>query len=130
MEFVRYIGPSHTRVITADEWAAAGVPDMGSVEWSAVNGFSVPLERFTEKALQVAIYPDEGLVIVEGEQHAPHYIGAAGTLTPEQAAGVGRVDVGAALGVNRVPAWLSGPSTTALPAAPTTVTTGKGSGSD
>lgn len=111
MEYVRYIGPSQTRLILADEWAAAGIPDMGSVEWSAANNFSVPVDRFTEDALDKAIRPDAGFVIVGGEHHAPKYVGRAGTLTPEQAAGMGRVDMMGATGATSVPAWLSGPST-------------------
>lgn len=134
MEYVRYIGPSHSRMILADEWKAAGVTDMGSVVWDATNNFSVPVERFTDKAMEVAIHPDDAFVIMGGDQHAPRYAGAVGSLTPEQAAGAGRIDMNAALGVNRVPAWLSASETGAGGApggsAPTTVTTGPGSGKD
>lgn len=117
MEFVKYIGPSQVRMILPEEWAAAGVTDMGTVGWSAVNNWSVPVDSFTDKAMEVAIRPDPAFVVIGGEQHAPRYIGAEGTLTPEQGAGVGRVDMNTAAGVNRVPAWLSGASPD--PSAPT-----------
>jgi hypothetical protein len=107
MQFVKYIGLSHRRVITADDWQSVGISDQGSVEWSAINNFSVPVDRFSEEALRTAIEPDDAFVIVGGDQHAPRYVGRS--MTPEEAASV-PVDMMGAVGASRVPAWLSGRS--------------------
>lgn len=92
-QFVKYIGPAHHRMITADEWRRAGVPDQETVVWSYHNAFSVAIDRLTDDALRVGIEPDEFFVVVGGDEHAPRDL--VRRQTPAQAAGEGRIDMAA-----------------------------------
>lgn len=67
MQVIKYIGLAHRRVISAEEWAAAGVTGMGTVEWSYMNNFSVPIDHFTDDALRVAIEPDNFFIVSGGD---------------------------------------------------------------
>lgn len=51
-EFVVYKGKAQFRRITAEQWEAAGVKEQGETFWSKANNFSLPADRFSEKALQ------------------------------------------------------------------------------
>jgi hypothetical protein len=95
MEFVKYTGLSHRRVITADDFARAGVPDQAGVEWSFRNGFSVARDRFSDEAYERAIKDDPHLVLVGGDENAPRDL--VTRQTPAQAAGEGRIDPMAAV---------------------------------
>lgn len=62
MRYVKYIGPSHIRQITAADWRSVGI-SADTVQWSAFNGFAVPADHFTEDQLRVAIDPDQFFVM-------------------------------------------------------------------
>src|ERR1041385_2016698 len=67
MRYVKYIGPSHVRQITARDWQGIGI-QADQVVWGPFNGFAVPLDSFTEDQLRKAIDNDPYLVITgEGE---------------------------------------------------------------
>lgn len=70
--FVKYVGPSHIRAISADEWKAAGFPNGESVVWDWTNAFSIPADKFTPDQLRDVIEVDGAdFVIVSGDEHAP-----------------------------------------------------------
>lgn len=62
MRYVKYIGPSHRRMITAEDWRTVGVT-ADTVVWSAFNGFAVPLDQFSDDQVRKAIHPDSFLII-------------------------------------------------------------------
>ena len=105
MEFVKYVGTAHRRVISADDFRRAGFPDQGSVEWSPLNGFSVPVDSFAEGVLDGVIHPDRSLIIV-----SDYVMPLSSTLrqTPAQHAGQGQVDMSGAVGARNAPAAVSG----------------------
>jgi len=73
MQFVKYIGPSHVRQITAQEWRQAGLTG-DTVIWGNFNGWAVDAEQFTEEQIRRAIDPDPNFVIVgtdEGDEPKP-----------------------------------------------------------
>lgn len=61
---VAYVGQASKREITKDEWQQAGVKDQATVTWSKRNGKVVPLDNFTEEALDI-LDNDAGFVIQE-----------------------------------------------------------------
>lgn len=63
MRYVKYIGPSHRRGITALEWRTIGV-DAQTVFWGPENGFCVPADQFDDRQIRKAIEPDPFLIIV------------------------------------------------------------------
>jgi len=89
MQFVKYIGKAHRRGITAAEWRGVGINGQ-TVFWGPENGFSVPLDAFTEEQLRKAIDPDRFFVVV-GLESAPDPLPM--DMTPEQAE-QGPVDLG------------------------------------
>lgn len=73
MQYVRYIGAAHRRVITSGEWRSAKLKG-DQVVWEAQNGFAVPLDMFSEDQIKRAIEPDPDLVITgEDEEFEPAY---------------------------------------------------------
>lgn len=94
MEFIKYIGTAHRRVITADDFRRAGFANQGTVEWSYANNFSVPLNDFSDDVLRRVIHGDPMLVVMGGEAHEPRYLGQR--MTPAQAAGA-RIDIAGAM---------------------------------
>lgn len=71
MQYVRYVGAAHRRVISASDWRSARLTG-DQVVWEAQNGFAVPLDLFTEKQIETAIKPDPDLVITgEDEEFQP-----------------------------------------------------------
>ena len=133
MRYVKYIGPSHIRQITARDWRSIGLTG-DTVQWSAFNGFAVPLDSFNEDQIRKAIEPDSFLVITgEDEEFEPVY--HTRDMTPDQATQTTEnpVDVVDIMeGRQIVSRDESGSSTVSAPGgtAPTTTTTSGGSGSD
>lgn len=129
MQYLKYIGPVHRKIITAQDWRMAGVSDQETVEWSWVNGFSVPLDSLSDKAQRVIEeHEKDNFVVLGGEDNAPKFLGTV--MTPAEAAAP-RVDMMGVVGGSSGSAGLSGGSTGAPGgAAPTTTATGPGSGSD
>lgn len=52
------------RVITAAQWAEAGIHGQDTVEWNEVNDFQLPVEMFTEAAIRVLLKNNPGFQIV------------------------------------------------------------------
>jgi hypothetical protein len=50
---VSYTGSSTRRLVTREQWKAAGVDGQATVEWSAANDFEVPRDKLNEDALKV-----------------------------------------------------------------------------
>src|SRR4051812_17532067 len=67
MRYVKYIGPSHARVITANDWRGVGI-GADTVVWSAHNGFAVPLDSPTEDQIRKAINDDPELIITGDDE--------------------------------------------------------------
>lgn len=72
MRYVKYIGPSHIRQITTQDWRSVGI-QADTMVWTAQNGFAVPLDSLTEDQIRVAIEPDQYFVITgdEDEEFVP-----------------------------------------------------------
>jgi hypothetical protein len=82
MRYVKYVGLSHRRMITAQDWRGVGISG-DTVVWEASNGFAVPLDQFSEDQIRKAIENDNGFVITgEDEEFEPHPM--RGDMTPEQ----------------------------------------------
>jgi hypothetical protein len=133
VQFIKYIGTAHRRIITADDFRRAGIKNQQTVEWSYENNFSVPVDDFPDDVLRQVFEPDPMFVVMGGDDHEPKFLGSR--MTPAQAAGEGRVRMvldSASVPISRDSAGGftgSGP-TPGGSAAPTTVTTGRGSGTD
>lgn len=67
MRYVKYIGPSHIRHITARDWRSVGI-NADSVVWSAQNGFAVPADQFSDDQIRKAIDPDQYLVLTGDDE--------------------------------------------------------------
>jgi hypothetical protein len=67
MNYVRYIGLSHARIITAQDWRSVGI-NGDTVVWSAQNGFAVATDVFTEEQIEKAIDPDPEFVITGNDE--------------------------------------------------------------
>lgn len=81
-QYVRYIGPSHRRVISAHDWKGARLTG-DTVSWEASNGFAVPLDQFSETQIEKAIKPDANFVITaEDEEFEP--VAGPGDMTPRE----------------------------------------------
>jgi len=48
--YIKYFGTADVRVITAEEWKAAGVEDMETIVWHAGNAYMVSRDKFTDDA--------------------------------------------------------------------------------
>lgn len=131
MRYVRYIGLSHRRMITSGDWRSVGITG-DTVVWEAANGFALPLDAFTDDQIRKAIDPDDNLVITgDDEDFTPEPV--RGDMTPAQALQTTQepVDVLAvANGDDDVSRTDSGAAGAPGGDAPTTVTTGPGSGTD
>lgn len=60
---VRYVGEFGAREITAEDWRKAGVKDQPGARWERGNGWTLPLEGFTEHALRVLA--QDGLFVID-----------------------------------------------------------------
>lgn len=131
MRYVKYVGLSHRRMITASDWRSVGI-NGETVVWEAANGFAVPLEKFTDEQIRKAIDNDDSLIITgDDEDFTPQPV--PGNYTPEQArqATEAPVDVFAlAGGESDASTDESGAAGAPGGDAPTSTTTGTGSGSD
>jgi hypothetical protein len=89
MRYVRYVGPSHQRMILASDWKSVGLTGPTFV-WNAQNGFAVPLEHFTEDQIRKAIEPDSTLIVTgEGEDNQDEFVpdlSATRDMTPAELA--------------------------------------------
>lgn len=65
--WIKYIGLSHGRMITARDWLSVGI-NGETVVWNAQNGFAVPLDRLTEEQVRKAIDPDPAFVITGDDE--------------------------------------------------------------
>jgi hypothetical protein len=137
MRYVRYVGLAHVRQITADDWRRSGL-NGDTVQWDAFNGFAVPLDQFNDDQIRKAIESDSSFIITgdEDEEFEPDTTTATVPMTPQQLEGP-RVDIlggdGAAnASTGRTEAFPDGVNDNATPGgdAPTTTTTGRGSGKD
>lgn len=70
MRYVKYVGLSHQRMITAHDWQGVRITADTAV-WNAQNGFAVPLDRFTGDQITKAIDPDPNFVITDDEDFTP-----------------------------------------------------------
>lgn len=50
---VVYVGDAGTREITKAQWKGAGVENQDKTVWNDENGYSLPIDQFTDKALEV-----------------------------------------------------------------------------
>lgn len=66
-QYVKYIGPSHQRGITAEDWRRIGI-NADTVWWDARNGFSVPADQFTDDQMRKAIDTDDFFVVVGSDE--------------------------------------------------------------
>lgn len=90
MRYVKYVGPSHQRMILASDWAGVGI-QAPTVAWNAMNGFAIPLDIFTEDQIRKAIDNDPMLIITaDNEDFTPVY--EKRDMTPQEHAS-GRVDM-------------------------------------
>jgi hypothetical protein len=134
VQFVKYIGTAHRRIITAQDFRRAGF-DHQTVEWSYLNNFAVPIDDFPGDLLDKVIKPDQFFIVVGGDEHSPSN-GTTQRLTPAQAAGP-RIDMMGAVGarsgsqaVSGASAGGTGPTPGGGSSSPTTVITGTGSADD
>lgn len=75
MRYVRYIGLAHQRMINPHDWRTVGIGNGPTVVWNAFNGFSVPLDQFSEDMIRKAIDPDPNFVITgEGEDQDEEFV--------------------------------------------------------
>lgn len=56
------------RVINRADWESIGVYDQPSVEWNEQNGFELPVEMFTDKALAYLKNQDDGFEVVKASK--------------------------------------------------------------
>lgn len=79
-QMVTYTGGARRRTISQDEWVAAGVKEMPSVEWSQhLNGKKIPVASFTSDALdRLRGMPREFRIDgEENEQNVPRVVPGA-----------------------------------------------------
>lgn len=65
--YVRYVGTAHRRLITAAQWTGVGAKDQKQTIWSVRNGWKIPVEEFSDNALQY-FEKDAGFVVDAGEK--------------------------------------------------------------
>lgn len=137
MQYIRYIGLAHMRMITSDEFRQAGYPNVETQSWSYLNNFSVPIDNFTDDVLEGVIKPDPSFVVVGGDEYRPRMLERQ--MTPAEAVAP-RINMMGAVGAGNASAGLSGatpqgftgsgPTPGGGGGAPTSTTTGPGSGTD
>jgi hypothetical protein len=66
MKYVRYVGLSHVRIISATDWRHVGI-EGETVVWSAQNGFAVPADTLSDSQMDKAITPDPEFVVTDDE---------------------------------------------------------------
>lgn len=82
MRYVKYVGLSHRRMITAADWRSIGIT-ADAVVWEARNGFAVPADQFTDDQMRKAIEPDQDLILTGDDEDftpAPQHM----DMTPAQ----------------------------------------------
>lgn len=63
---VKYIGTADIRRISAADWRNAGVDEQLQIEWHRGNKFTVPVDQFTDDAMQY-LESDSGFAIVDAD---------------------------------------------------------------
>lgn len=128
MRYIKYVGLSHQRMLTAADWRSIGITG-DTVVWNAQNGFAVPLDVLTEDQVRKAIEPDSGFVITgEDEDFTPRSLSYDTVPAEAAAAAESPVDVLAyANGDDNVSTGDSGAA--GAPGGDAPVTTGTGGGS-
>ena len=67
--YIRYIGNSHIRGITVEEFRNVGVTDQDSdVWWNRKNHWTVPRANLTDDAYNYAVKHDPELILVGGDK--------------------------------------------------------------
>lgn len=66
-QYVRYIGTSHFREISAKDWDGVGVQHKG-LRWDATNAYSVPLSAISDEAWPYIDADPELVLVGEKEQ--------------------------------------------------------------
>jgi len=126
-KWIKYIGPAHQRVITADNWRSVGLTG-DTVVWSAFNGFTVPADSLSEEQVRKAIEHDSQFVIVgEDDDFRPQVQTRDMTPSSLEQTVENPLDVFATVG--GTPSG-SGATPGGGSDAPSTPTTGTGGGSD
>lgn len=64
--FVRYVGTSDVREISAADWTNVGAKDQGKTTWSVRNGWKLPQSDFSDNALDY-FQNDPGFVVDKAE---------------------------------------------------------------
>ena len=62
---VKYVGPYDEKIITEKDWKAIEIDDQGEVKWWWKNDWAVPVEDFTEEALNYCKNLDPNLKIID-----------------------------------------------------------------
>jgi hypothetical protein len=64
---VKYTGTADDKVITKADWKAIDIDDQDTVTWSWRNDWAVPVDQFTEEALNYCKNVDGALKIIDVE---------------------------------------------------------------
>jgi hypothetical protein len=69
--YVKYVGTSHWRRMTRQEWAniPEGAIEQETLEWNAANGWTIPADRITDAAWPY-IKADGEFVVVDSDLRA------------------------------------------------------------
>jgi len=62
---VKYVGPCDEKIITEEDWQKIDIDDQGYVKWWWKNDWVVPVEEFTEEALNYCKNLDPNLKITD-----------------------------------------------------------------
>src|ERR1700759_5132900 len=125
--WIKYIGPAHQRIITADNWRQVGIAG-DTVVWSAFNGFTVPADSLSEDQIRKAIENDPQFVIVgEDDDFTPQT--QSRDMTPAGFAQVTEAPADEFAIVGGTPDG-AGATPGGGSASPSTPTTGTGAGTD
>ena len=65
LKVVKYIGPYDVKIITEKDWKAIEIDDQGDVKWDWRNDWAVPVEEFSEVALNYCKNQDPNLKIID-----------------------------------------------------------------
>ena len=66
-QVVKYTGPHDVKEITKAEWEAIDIDDQDGVEWNWRNDWAIPVDQFSETALNYCKNRDPNLKIIDAE---------------------------------------------------------------